>query len=771
MKRFDTQAILARMINNLQSKDQWNKLQEDGATHQLLEALAESPAEIARYGEYLLQELKWDTSRNFSSTKQMAKLVSKKLNRKHSAIGTIIVSHSDKEGSPRYTYLGSENFVIDSESNYDNRELDASLTDEMYKKALTPWLDTNKYVIPLHAVFTTQSGINFVCAERKAIQCWQSRWETVNQSSLSLEYFKADGGWNNYKYLTVPIVQGVEKTVYLGDSTGEAAQTFLVATLDIEAADTYYTKQFCYIEVLNKGEAEPTVWTEVQHIQTAASTDKVFEINIMDDLSGTEIKFGDSITGAIPSRDAQITLHYLETKGKEGNVTELYKFSNEINGVEYPETTIYKGLTVGCQNMWPIIGGQDLETLAEFKANAETAYAKNYEILHTYSELEEQINSISPIPLIKVKTSTFYETSLVNTTTVYKNAIGITGLSTSMEPLSSLEKTIFESVINEKLNSKVLSNKQIRYLIPPIVKIDSALEIELKKAVLGKQDFKNGLENYLQAILGKSNTDTIDCYMQSDIIRNALNYSENIGAIQSTNLFTIDYTDMTYGFTRENPDDYSFAFEFELPRLYQNALSRDGYCDKALADGNEVVCIFNLAIAGNKTTFIIKEANVSANQAVYTYEKSSYSKTDRTTISYFANASNVSENLKYNIKQLLEEKHTFTHTELANSSNLNYAKDDAQNFERVNFYLERSKDSPVFYLIVDAKSIAEQLGFYDPATVVQGDNIARVHTALRSSLENNFSSATVSFEPIDKTVDSDWNTVMYYNNIDVTISD
>ena len=226
MKRFDTLAVLTRMINQLQSKDQWSNIQKDGATYQLLEALSESPSEIARYGEQLLRELKWDTSRNFSSTKHMAKLVGKKLDRKHSAVGTIVVSHSDLEGSPRYSYIGTENFDIDAESNYDNRELDTSLSDIQYSRALTPWLDTNSYTVPLHAVCYTKTGIEYVCAEKKEIQLWQNYWRDINKTEATRNSFRAAGGWNNYKYLLVPVVQGIEKTVTLGTSDDTASLSF-----------------------------------------------------------------------------------------------------------------------------------------------------------------------------------------------------------------------------------------------------------------------------------------------------------------------------------------------------------------------------------------------------------------------------------------------------------------------------------------------------------------------------------------------------------------
>ena len=690
----------------------------------------------------------------------MAKLVSKKLSRKRSAIGTIIVSHSDLEGIPRYSYLGTENFVIDNESNYDNQVKDDTLTDEMYITALTPWLDVNSYSVPLRATFTTKSGIDFICAERKTIKTWQTTWDLINQSQSSLDTFYADGGWNGFKYLTVPIVQGVEKEVTLGESSGEGAQSFLIATLDIEAADTYYTKQFCYIDVYDKGVEEPVVWTEVQHLQTATSTDKVFEINILDDLSGTEIKFGDGICGAIPSKDATLVFHYLETKGEDGNIADLYQFANEINfpaGEALPTNTKYQGLTIGCQNMWPIIGGENLENLAAFKQNAETAYAKNYDILHTYTELEEEINSISPIPLIKVRTATYYQPTIINSTRVLKNVIGITGLSTSLSPLSDLEVSIFEKVINETINSRVLSNKTIVYSKPSIVEIDSKLEIELKKPILGVSDFEENLSKNLQSILGKVALDSIDCYMQSDIIRYALEYDDNIGAIQATNLFTVATTTFTYG-TLVDANKKYIMFEFKIPELKQNALSREGYCDRSLVDGNEIYLVFNLTVAGTKSTFIVQENSDKSTIGTLNYEKNSerFALDDEVVIPIYTGKA-------FTIKQLLKEKHAFTRNELSDASLLQTAL--TQNFSDVYFYVERSALLPKYYLMVDAKSIAEQLDFYDP----ENTDIKKIYTALYNSLNNGFSRATVSFEPVDKTVTGNWDTVMYYNNIDVQV--
>lgn len=747
MKRFDQEAIMGRMLNNLKSQDQWNNLQEDGATYQLIETIAESLAEQARYGEYLLKELKWDTSQNYSSIKHMARLVGKKLDRKHSAVGTIIVSHTDPEGIPRYAYLGVNNFSIDSESNYDNLELDEDLTEDSYLEALVPWIGINSYSVNKGAIFTTNNGIQFIAAEKKTIQTTSFFWKNVIESNSSLNTFYAQGGWNNYKYLIVPVIQGIEKDVLLGTSDNTAGQSFLLSTLDVEAADNYYTKQFCYCTI--NGET----WTEVQHLQTAESTDKVFEIEILDDLSGTQIKFGDSICGAIPDKDAEIRFHYIETLGSEGNITELYQFNNIFSGYELPETTNYVDLSIGCQNMWPIIGGKDLESLSEFKENAETAYAKNYKILHTFSELKDSINTISPLPLIKVKVSNFYNNVKVNNVDIYENCIGVTGLSTSLRPLNTTEKSLFETIVNNELNDQILSNKKIKYLPPEITEIDSAIEIELKTNIQDEQTFLTGLSDFLQKKLGKANLETIDKYMQSDIIRQSLNYSENIGSIQATNLFTIENSSLDYGVNSQQTN--VFLFTFEIPTLNMNNYGKEGYLDKSLADGNEIPYIFNLNINGNKFTFVVKETTSS----LYTvnYFTSNFDET-ALSIPYYKT---IEGDSKYTIYKLLREKHSFTSRELSSINNL--VVDSNSSFNTINFYISRSNTSEIFYLLLDEASLASYLGFTEtPST-------DKIYTRLKTSIDNGFSRFTVSFEPFDKTVAGNWNNILYYNNIDVTL--
>ena len=108
MKRGDPESIKGRWLGDLKQKPSYKNIQKDGAIEQFIEAGSEPISEAYRYGEMMLMEMKWDTSRNFSSIKHQARLVGKKLGRKHSAVGTIITSHSD---TPTDTNLDRKSVV------------------------------------------------------------------------------------------------------------------------------------------------------------------------------------------------------------------------------------------------------------------------------------------------------------------------------------------------------------------------------------------------------------------------------------------------------------------------------------------------------------------------------------------------------------------------------------------------------------------------------------------------------------------------------------
>lgn len=783
MKRGDPESIKGRWLGDLKQKPSYKNIQKDGAIEQFIEASSEPISEAYRYGEMMLMEMKWDTSRNFSSIKHQARLVGKKLGRKHSAVGTIITSHSDTPtdtnlGTARYENLGVSILDIDQESDYDNLIQDVNAP-TIAKQALVPYWSSKPYSIPVGAVYTAKNGLSYVCAERKVIERWSSKWSTIRQSKDLLTEFRASGGWEGYKYLTVPIVQGQQKIAYLGESDNTASQSFVLSTLDIEAADSYYTKQFLYAEVETKDGVE--IWKEVYHLSTVGCTDRYFEVNILDDMSGTEIKFGDGINGAIPPDGAKITLHYLETAGAAGNVYDLYAFNSAIDGVEIPDGL---NISVGCQNMWAIIGGEDLETRAQFKRNAESAYAKNYEIIHTYTEFGRQINLISPVPLLKSRVKSYLKATKVNNSTVYTPTIGVTGLSGNLAKLNVTENAIFNKVINDAINNNIISNKEVCYVAPNILTLNSHVSIELKESVLSEEDYKSDMVNYLQEVVGKYNLDNIEDYQQVTLIRYALEHSKNIAAIDCVDLVTfsdpkVELIGKANDTERSTTYKTHIAFNWTLPNININNFGAEGHCLKNAADGNVCTAIININVCENKFTFAILDNKIT---------------TDGVNPINFINADGDTayellepSGSKYSIKQLKTVKTTFNRKDLrhpdtslaydetASSTQISYGLTDEELIKLGIIKDQELVDATYFSFSPSATGLTATLAI--PVNIVaswvgynQTSEPDKVLNELQNKLSNNVAKCSVGFEPTDKTMSTDdWNTIWYYDDISCSI--
>lgn len=783
MKRGDPESIKGRWLGDLKQKPSYKNIQKDGAIEQFIEAGSEPISEAYRYGEMMLMEMKWDTSKNFSSIKHQARLVGKKLGRKHSAVGTIITSHSDSPtdtnlGTARYENLGGSILDIDQESDYDDLVQDVNAPN-IAKQALVPYWSPTPYSIPVGAVYTAKNGLSYVCAERKVIERWSSKWSTIRQSKDLLTEFRASGGWEGYKYLTVPIVQGQQKIAYLGESDNTASQSFVLSTLDIEAADSYYTKQFLYAEVETKDGVE--IWKEVYHLSTVGCTDRYFEVNILDDMSGTEIKFGDGINGAIPPDGAKITLHYLETAGAAGNVYDLYSFNSAIDGVEIPDGL---NVSVGCQNMWAIIGGEDLETRAQFKRNAESAYAKNYEIIHTYTEFGRQINLISPVPLLKSRVKSYLKATKVNNSTVYTPTIGVTGLSGNLAKLNVTENAIFNKVINDVINDNVVSNKEVCYVAPNILTLNSHVSIELKESVLSEEDYKSDMVNYLQEVVGKYNLDNIEDYQQVTLIKNALEHSKNIAAIDCIDLVTfsdpkVELIGKANDVERSTTYKTHIAFNWTLPSININNFGAEGYCLKNAADGNVCTAVININVCENKFTFALLDNKIT---------------TDGVNPINFINADGDTayellepSGSKYYIKQLKTVKTTFNRRELrhpdtslaydetASSTQISYGLTDEELIKLGIIKDQELVDATYFSFSPSATGLTATLAI--PVNIVaswvgynQTSDPDKVLNELHNKLSNNVAKCSIGFEPTDKTMSTDdWNTIWYYDDISCSI--
>ena len=78
--------------------NEWSQIMPQGTIDNLLKAWAEMGNEYARYLEYLYQEKKFKNARNMSSVTHMTDLIGFKRSLPKSAVGYIVISHTDKNG-------------------------------------------------------------------------------------------------------------------------------------------------------------------------------------------------------------------------------------------------------------------------------------------------------------------------------------------------------------------------------------------------------------------------------------------------------------------------------------------------------------------------------------------------------------------------------------------------------------------------------------------------------------------------------------------------
>lgn len=400
-KRFDTEGKLGRILAGLRKDANWPLILQKGTIGQLLHAIAESGAEDARYMEYLYGEKKWKTAMNISSLMAQGDLLSYKRRLPNSAIGYVIVSHTDAEGKDRLSYYGSYYYDLDAASDYDDIEKDSS-ADESARHALVPWTCDNGYSIPKGTRFVTASGTEFFSTEVVSAKTLKKKYSEMNDVDRAA--FQSRGGWKGIKYLKIPVMQGIQKTVSIGRTSDTVRfQSFTLPTVDVDAASNEVSCNYFSVYVQPQN-GEPITFTEIDRLSSATSIDNVFEKQILKDESGIRIKFGDGISGAIPPTGT-LYVKYVETLGAGGNIDAKYQINTMIFPSGYkvkdPRTDTYASF-LSCTNICAISGGRDIEDIDEYRESAPTSYLKSYTIATNKAYLNS-IEKYSPLNLLHCK--------------------------------------------------------------------------------------------------------------------------------------------------------------------------------------------------------------------------------------------------------------------------------------------------------------------------------------------------------------------------------
>jgi hypothetical protein len=399
------------MIQRLTVMESWANIIGTGTIGNLIDTIADGEAEIARYLEYLYQEKKWRNARNMSSLTHQTDLISYKRQLPKSAIGYVVVSHSDINGIQRLPNYGISFFDLDQTSDFDDLVQNASATYEE-KDALVPWTADENYSIPIGTEFKTGAGIPFISFQTIESRALKEPYSAILASEIKKADFIRAGGWNGIKYLKVPVIQGEINTVEFGYAKGTKFESFTINAINVENASNIISEQFFKVRVIpillingvQSVEAEEQ-WEKIENIRLAGPYDKVFEIKILNNEDQVLIKFGDGITGQRLPENSRVAVDYLETMGLSGNIDQRFQINQMIlppghNQID-PRTNTQASF-LQCTNIVPIMGGKDIEDENEIRVNAPPSYLQSYSIA-TKASYYEQILKNSPINLLHCK--------------------------------------------------------------------------------------------------------------------------------------------------------------------------------------------------------------------------------------------------------------------------------------------------------------------------------------------------------------------------------
>lgn len=186
----------------------------------------------------------------------------------------------------------------------------------------------------------------------------------------------------NENYIDVSCKQGEVKTVsFLAEGLQYEEKTIIDDSVD----NSFF--------VLTVNDVE---WTYVDSLFLYGSTDKVFQIRTLADLSGITIRFGNDIFGKKLSKNDKITFKYISTKGNNGNV-----FSSDIITTVESQAFDSNGLSVKlyCNNITKFIGGVDYPSLEYIREVSPKVYQTGGRASSRddYYTILKQINYLSKI--------------------------------------------------------------------------------------------------------------------------------------------------------------------------------------------------------------------------------------------------------------------------------------------------------------------------------------------------------------------------------------
>lgn len=539
--------------------NEWAQIIPNGTISSLFKVWSEMGSEFTRYLEYLYQEKKYQNARNLSSITSMTDLVAYKRNLPKSAIGYVIVSHTDKNGVNRLNNYGVEFFDLDATSDYDELTQNKNATSEE-KAALIPWTANKPYCIPEGSIITASNGTKFIVTESVESRALKEPFSVIKKDATKYKNFVEAGGWNGIKYLKVPVIQGEQVSAQLGQAQGTRYESFTLDALDVENASNIISCKYFNLSVkpfkkvngedVEDGDVE--IWEKVENIGLAGAYDKVFEVKILDDENKLLFKFGNGITGKMLPKGAIITVNYLKTLGALGNISSKFQLNTITlpNGEAMvdPRTNTIANF-ICCTNISPINGGHDIEDIDDIRQNAPVEYLESYTTSAKKVYLK-QIESNSPVNLLHphifssevIETESYgssdtsndytssIEDGILQEITETKNSLLVCALRSNGEEIEDPETELIEP-LKQYLDDYMSTNDSLDFIKPNLIKLCPRIKIGTSSNILEK-DIYDELRPKIYSKYSVFNRDFNEKFYESGIIDTAhnLSYAKKVDA-------------------------------------------------------------------------------------------------------------------------------------------------------------------------------------------------------------------------------------------------
>ena len=572
MKKFDSESIYARLKDRAKKHGNFAIVAEDSTINALLKAQADGLSEISRYMEYLLGEKKWDTAQNTSSLVTMSKMIGHKPHRKQSAIGEVIVSHD-----PRLNDYGKTFFNLEQISDQDGiTGINTSTPTDSQLAALRPYTSVfgaPAYTVTKGDVFSTNEGTQLIALQTKTIKNYTG---SFSKSDVEDPAFS----WEGYKYLKIPVIEGIVKTIQITvPSVVPDFLTLELATDSCESASNNYSLPFLKLNVDTSkltsnlslkynylgNLSSNTPWTAKESILLAGPYERAYEVYSSEDFIKVYFKFGDGSTGAKPPPGSIVTITYLETLGSKGNISNRFQVKN-VNTIQTDKLSL-SPVVLYVTNDVSILGGTELESIDEMKAIGPLEYLKYYSV-GTVSAYETQIKSyLSSIDKVKAYGGIFTDLASGNSRdVVYLSAVNSVG-----EPIiKPAEITKFIQQVTDLIGDKKAPTDSLMYKLPSSVKLALNGTIYTSNRVLTSDEINNNITSILFSNYSIFSRNFLDPFYKSD-----LDYNINQNTyVKYSETFIETYVEVDFFNYHFDPINKMIQFDFQFDQTFaQDALN------------------------------------------------------------------------------------------------------------------------------------------------------------------------------------------------------